>query len=255
MTPAVSIGGRFPPRSRLSSRFSQAFDNLDLSVDELGFRQSYRPSRAGANQRPSPISEEGNGQKQTGSEPRIHVSRSGARSSMSRPAMIEPKLTPIPGSEASDQQSSASSQKSMSPPASPISLSPPHFAREEREAIAIADEKLAVPPTATLRARSSSSALYKQQQPQNLDAAAEKIATSLSDSGHGTIPRPPTIRSSVSTDGRLTSTAAHTNATSSGNVPRSQNSRPQVPLRSPRLAHAPTVGGKVISSPMPNHGE
>jgi hypothetical protein len=124
-----------------------------------------------------------------------------------------------------------------------------------------------------VQVKSASYVAHRPRPAQSLNAALERLATSNSDSGHDSIQKSPTsptsdlsiASGSNSTHGheRLTVTiqsSAPTNGKGKSDVPPSpQRPIPAVPGgRHPgarRGIHTPTVGGKGISKPIPNHGE
>ncbi|KAG6812536.1 hypothetical protein H0H92_002305 [Tricholoma furcatifolium] len=101
-----------------------------------------------------------------------------------------------------------------------------------------------------IRSKSSSYISHRPHKPQSLTAAVEKISTSHSDSGHdGSSTRSPTSVSSRITGG----SSRYEQDLTPANPPRSpRRPIPAAPSSNGKLSR-PTVGGKEISAPIPNH--
>ncbi|KAG6861674.1 hypothetical protein C0995_013243 [Termitomyces sp. Mi166 len=161
------------------------------------------------------------------------------------------QLTPIPSSDVS------------APP------SPSHKSITLTPTVTNGEESLELPApsggsNSISRARTKSSPYisHRSQQPQSLTAALERISTSHSDSGHGqSLTQSPTSVSSKMTvngqfeqSGTLDSDVVTSKGLSTANVPSSsQRPIPAMPTLEGRKVSGPTVGGKGISNPIPNH--
>jgi Rho GTPase-activating protein 39 len=190
----------------------------------------------------------------------------------SRPHVPGQQLTPIPGSDVSDSRS-----PSIHESVTPIFVNGiPHSSLKGKKSPngTFNVESIHSPDSVSrAQAKSSSYVAHRPRPAQSLNAALEMLTTSNSDSGHDSIQKSPTsptsdlsvASGSNSTHGheRLTVTiqpSAPTNGKGKGNVPPSpQRPIPAVPDgRNPgarRGILVPTVAGKGISRPIPNHGE
>ncbi|KAG5638803.1 hypothetical protein H0H81_010032 [Sphagnurus paluster] len=182
-------------------------------------------------------------------EPRIQITHVGS----SRSQFPGQQLTPIPGSDAS---SPPSPSHNAVPPLldngndrpSPRGIDGP--SKNVRSGNMNNSDSLS-------RSKSSSYISHRPQQPQSLNAALEKITTSHSDSGHGSSPRSPASASSLNTRSSSQyerSALSIDPATSASAKPLpSPRPIPAFPTTNGRSISGPTVGGKGISAPIPNH--
>ena len=186
-----------------------------------------------------------------------------------RPHVLGQQLTPIPGSDISGSRSPS--------PYDSVTLTPVIV-----NDIPLASSKGKKSPNgrsnvdsfhnpdslSRVQAKSASYVAHRPRPAQSLNAALEKLTTSNSDSGHDSIQKSPTspasdlsiASGSNSTHGHERLTMIQTSSTHGSNIlPSPQRSLPAVPggrhLGARRGVPVPTVGGKGISRPIPNHGE
>lgn len=182
------------------------------------------------------------------------------------------QLTPIPGSDVSGSPSPSIHEPATLTPVNGISHSSLK-GRYTPKGTSHVDSFHGVDPVSRVQANSSSYVAHRPRPAQSLNAALEILTTSNSDSGHDYTQKSPTSPSSnlsvasgsnsTHGHGRLTVTIqpAPTNGKGKSNVPPSpQRPIPGVPNGrnrggAERGIPLPTVSGKGISRPIPNHGE
>jgi hypothetical protein len=204
-------------------------------------------------------------QRSRSSEQRINVTPSGSS------RVHGHQLTPIPGSEVSAPPSPSSHKSgNLTPIITNGSYHSPAPSKDKESLKGKQRQSGSSSNTDSIsraRAKSSTYVSHRPQYPQSLNAAME-LLTSHSDSGHGSSPRSPTSPSSIATG----SSSQHGNGNLTVNVQPStptKGKKQSVPLspRRPipatpnggnfwagRSTSTPTVGGKGISGPIPNHG-
>ncbi|KAG6866661.1 hypothetical protein C0991_000771 [Blastosporella zonata] len=161
------------------------------------------------------------------------------------------QLTPIPGSDASTPPSP--SRRSAQPARTGANRSEHSLAGEQNNELQSSSR--APDSISRARAKSSSHISHRLQQPQSLTAALEKISTSYSDSGHGES----SPKSLTSVSSKLTGSSAQYEQDGTQGKPSSPISPsprrpvPAAPNDKGRKTSGPTVGGKGISNPIPNH--
>ncbi|RDB25243.1 Rho GTPase-activating protein 39 [Hypsizygus marmoreus] len=220
--------------------------------------QSSRSASGGSLAKPLPV------QRSYSGEPHIHITHA----SSSRPHNLGPQLTPIPGSDAS-APSSPSKKSLSSPPLITNGINRSHSDDNDTRngKPRLNDKSNNTDSISRSRVKSSSYISHKPPQPQSLSAAVEKIATSHSDSGHGSSQKSPTSTTSEAASSaspyekeRLTVTIERNSPTKdrrARNVPPSpRRPIPAVPnggsFWSGRNS-APTAAERGISGPIPNH--
>ena len=203
----------------------------------------------------------------------VQRSYSGERRNVShgRPHVLGQQLTPIPGSDVSGSRSPSPYESATLTPA--IANDIPHFPLKGEKfpnGTSNVDTFHILHSLSRTQAKSTSYVAHRPRPAQSLNAALERLKTSNSDSGHDSIQKSPTspasdlsiASGSISTHGheKLTVMIQTSDLAHGSNVsPSHQRPIPAVPggkhPGARRAAPVPTVGGKGISRPIPNHGE
>lgn len=261
---------------RLSTRLSKSFAE---ESDTLG-KAAFRRSRSSVSEhgiihtsnhvRPTRSTRSASGR---GGKKQLPVQRSYSteRHNDSRPHVLGQQLTPIPGSDGSGSRP-PSIHKSVTLTPVFVTGIPRSSTKGKNTPDGTSNvDSFHVPDSISgAQAKSSSYVAHRPRPAQSLNAALELLTTSNSDIGHDSIQKSPTSptsdpsvasgSNSTSDHERLTVTiqlSARTNGKGKSNVPPSpQRPIPAVPdgmNRARRGIHVPTVGGKEISRPIPNH--
>ncbi|KAF9467343.1 hypothetical protein BDZ94DRAFT_1287753 [Collybia nuda] len=276
----TALGRRLSQTTRFSKSFKQP-SNLDPLAEASG-KPGFRRSRSSTNdqdkyhdpgvirqtQSSRPASDPKDtspGQKLRSPEPRISIVLNGT----ARPHIHGHQLTPIPGSDASAPPSLSSKKSGNLTPiiTNGTHDSPPSNEKENSKGKQRQSGSSSSPDSISrARAKSSSYVSHRPQPPQSLNAAME-LLTSHSDSGHGSSPKSPTSPSSIGTGSSSRHDHGNPVVTLQPSTPTKGNKQvvPLSPRRpipatpnggsfwSGRSASAPTVAGKGISGPIPNH--
>lgn len=243
MTPAE------PPKARGSRSRTN-----DQDSGPIRQTQSSRPGSVGNSKQQSPA------RRSYSNDPRIYVTHAGSGRSHAHGQ----QLTPIPGSDASAPPSPSHKVVKLSPV---VTNEINHSTQEKGNShTRLSGNSDDTHSSSRTRTKSSSYVSHRSPQPQSLNAAVERITISHSDSGHGSSQKSPT-RTSTGSSSRhdhrgptLTiEPSTPTKGKGSRNVPPSpRRPIPAVPngggLFSGRSISAPTVAGRGISGPIPNHG-
>lgn len=240
----------FPQDTALGRRLSQTRFSRYLPEPELKLVESSPTAKdkdARHHQPQSTFTE--NSSKRMLSVHRSHSSDPKIRIPHTRTHAYGQQLTPIPGSDASVPPSPSRKKSTQSSInlngnlTAPVSESPNKYLAEP-------DSKQDINPYSRVRTKSSSHLTRRPQQPQSLNAAIERIAISISDSGHGTSLKSPTSSSAHSSHIEHKSSMVSIEPS----TPTKGTGR-RAPLGVSKYISPPTVGGKIISSPILNHGE
>ena len=221
---------------RLSqTRFSSYLPGPELKLVEPSSLAPTAKDKDAQYHQPHPTFTEGSS-KRLLSVQRSHSSDPKLRIPHTKPHAYGQQLTPIPGSDASvppspSRMKSTSSHNNLNG----------NFTAPTSE---IRNKYLSdIDPYSRVRTKSSSHLAHRPQQPQSLNAAIERMAISISDSGHAS---------------SLKSTSSSSRSSPMGTIepstPTKGNGR-RAPLNVSKPVPPPTVGGKIISSPILNHGE
>lgn len=204
-------------------------------------------------------------QRSYSSDPRICITHAGS----GRPHAPGQQLTPIPGSDASAPPS-PSSPSHNSTTLLPIITNGSYHSPQDKDSHSSQSHLNGSPDnagsTSRTRTKTSSDVLHRPQQPQSLNAAAEKIATSHSDNGHGSSQKSSTTASTSSSSPNGHKGPTVTIEPSTPTKGKAQRNAPPSPRRpipavpngslwTGQSTSGPTVAGKGISGPIPNHGK